>query len=153
MKQFIVLSCLILAANAKPGGYSYGAPSSGALSASLLPPGPAHGHGHSYAYSHSHGLAPISSLSNGGSFTVGSSYSVSPAVYAALASSGISHGPSTTYHVISPGSKIFQGTFTIFHKMIFYILFGDIFYEEEQHSIITISVTFIRFLLGMFFRI
>lgn len=38
MKPFIVISCLVLAAMAKPQGYSYSAPSAAALSVALLPP-------------------------------------------------------------------------------------------------------------------
>lgn len=117
MKTLVVISCLVLTVVARPGGYSYHAPTGGALSANLSPPLSSYSSGHSLGLAplSSHGSLGLSSYSSGGSVALGSSYSVSPAVYAALATSGLSspHSGSTTYYISSTG-KFFGFTSTWF---------------------------------------
>lgn len=105
MNKFIIVACLTVIASAKPTppfpvqsspGYSYNSPSSGALSANLLPPQspPTYtvstiGFGPTTVYRTAHqAIAPshaslgLSHFSNGGSLALGSSYSAaSPVIY------------------------------------------------------------------------
>lgn len=123
MKPFIVISCLVLVAMAKPQGYSYSAPSAGlsassaaALSVALLPPHSSSHFSSAPSYSHgavsSHGSLGLSAHSSGGSLSLGSSYSVAPgSSYSSFSSAPSSSALLAPAPVLAPPAPLPAPTF------------------------------------------